>query len=116
MPFIYRIANRTSDDVYYGSTAKTLHQRFVSHKNAGHQTRAKSVLDCPTAYIELVEEVNDEDRVARERWWVANNPCVNKNLPGGRPQSYYTERRSANKEKYNAYMREYKARKKLLRS
>jgi hypothetical protein len=34
------------------------------------------VLECPTHFIELVEEVSEEVD-ARLRWWIENHPCVN---------------------------------------
>ena len=36
---------------------------------------------CPTAYYEVVEEVSEEDRKVRERWWIDNHPCVNTQRP-----------------------------------
>ena len=81
MPFIYRIANHTSDDVYYGSTIqKYLCKRLAQHR--GHRSsRSRDIVACPTAYIELVEEVSVEDQKVRERWWIENHPCVNRNIP-----------------------------------
>jgi hypothetical protein len=90
MPFIYALKNRTSDDVYYGSTKqKYLSGRKGDHRAsynrwiAGkfHYVSSFEIIKCPTAYIEPVEEVSEENRKERERWWVENNPCVNKNKP-----------------------------------
>ena len=107
MPFIYRIANRTSDDVYYGSTTQSLKERFRGHFKPGNRSHSKLITSCPTAYIELVEEVSVEDKVARERWWVENNPCVNKQLPGRSNKDSNVAWKAVNREKYNAYQREY---------
>ena len=85
MPFIYAIKNRTTDLVYYGSTTKSIQKRFSVHKAVHREGRQKltafKVLACPTAYIELVEEVSVEDQKVRERWWIDNHPCVNRNIP-----------------------------------
>ena len=90
MPFIYAIKNRTTDLVYYGSTKTPINHRFNRHKylarqhDAGKTTTKGSayvVVRCETAYIELVEEVSEENMLVRERWWIENHPCVNKQLP-----------------------------------
>ena len=93
MPSIYALRNRTSDDVYYGST----NERWLSSRWAKHQTAFRSqsrysasfeILKCPTAYIELLEEVSVEDRYVREGWWIRNHPCVNKQVAGRTKQEY----------------------------
>jgi predicted GIY-YIG superfamily endonuclease len=84
MPFIYALRNRTSDLVYYGSTKADLKSRLQAHKSSYNQnknTTSKQIVKCPTAYIELLEEVSVEDRFVRERWWIENNPCVNQRIP-----------------------------------
>jgi len=90
MPFIYALRNRTSDDVYYGSTKRRLlclrkgdHRSSYNKWVAGkfHYLTSFEVIKCPTAYIELCEEVSEEEMLVRERWWVENHPCVNKNRP-----------------------------------
>ena len=111
MPFIYRIANRTSDDVYYGFTTLTLTERLAKHRCEVRSSSAE-VLRCPTAYIELVEEVNEEDIVARERWWIENNPCVNRNIPRGSRKEINRAYEASEKGREKA--RRYRAKKKLL--
>jgi len=97
MPFIYAIKNRTTDLVYYGSTTKSIQKRFSVHKAVHREGRQKltafKVLACPTAYIELVEEVSVEDQKVRERWWIENNPCVNIQRPNGTYAEWYARNR-----------------------
>ena len=90
MPYIYALRNRTTDLVYYGSTKETLKARLRKHKaermyylrgKRPYATTSYQILDCPTAYIELVEEVRVEDRFVREKWWIENNTCVNRFIP-----------------------------------
>jgi predicted GIY-YIG superfamily endonuclease len=82
MPFIYALRNRTTDLVYYGSTTRPLQTRLRDHRNQQNTTiTSKQITSCPTAYIELCEEVSEEEMLVRERWWIENNPCVNKHLP-----------------------------------
>jgi len=81
MPSIYAIRNRTSDDVYYGSTISPLALRLRGHKYCKRYMTSREIVACPTAYIELVEEVSVEQMKERENWWIRNNPCVNKARP-----------------------------------
>ena len=81
MPFIYALRNRTSNDVYYGST-NNMKERWGNHKCKGNRSRSRIVMACPTAYYEVVEEVSEEDRKMREGWWILNHTCVNKNIAG----------------------------------
>ena len=103
--YIYALKNRTTDLVYYGSTKQTLNRRFIVHKSQHKrgdtylQNTASQVLSCPTAYIELCEEVNEDNMDERERWWIENNPCVNKRLP----LQTQKEWRIKNREKLNEY-------------
>lgn len=123
MPFIYALRNRTTDLVYYGSTTLTLPKRLAVHRVSHHSSH--QIADCPTAYIEAVEEVSVGDRYARERWWIENHPCVNRNIPNQtsveRKRAYYLahqdeikakrkEHYLANREKKIAYATEYKRR------
>ena len=84
---VYAVRNRSSPDTYIGTSKK----QYLSQRLAGHlydlrehvkgNTRWVSsfqILRCPTAYIELLEECDEEVRKVRERWWVENTPnCVN---------------------------------------
>jgi len=90
--YIYALKNRTTDLVYYGSTKMSLARRWAVHKS-GYKNNTKyvssfEVLKCPTAYIELVEEVSEEQRYERERWWIENNPCVNRQVAGRSKAEY----------------------------
>ena len=105
MPFIYALRNRTTDLVYYGSTTMTLPKRLARHRTSTGKasTTGSSIAQCPTAYIELLEEVSEEQMDERERWWIENHPCVNRNIPNRtskeRLRAYYL----ANREKRIAY-------------
>lgn len=85
----YAIRNRSSPDTYIGTTTKTLSVRWNAHQydlrehQKGNTKWVSSfqVLECPTAYIELLEDLGECDkatRKARERWWIETTPnCVN---------------------------------------
>jgi hypothetical protein len=78
MPYIYALRNKTTDLVYYGATKReltvVLKERSSVHY---HDVDFRKVTQCPTAYIELVEEVSEKDMRKRCNWWIKNNPCVN---------------------------------------
>jgi len=98
---------------YYGSTTrKYLCQRLSEHKKLTNKGSSRQIVGFPDCEITLIEtfpcQSKDELR-ARERYWIENNECINKNIPGRTKQEY----REQNKEKTSEYNREYHQRKKL---
>ena len=101
--------------VYYGSTTqKYLSVRLCQHKSDSkdctkHNTCASKLLyaDGASVTITLVENVKDcKDKYelqARERWYIENNECVNKVVPGRTRQEY----RVINRESLKVYHKEY---------
>jgi len=93
---IYKITDNNNTKTYYGSTTKTLQQRFRLHKNAYKRYNVNkhnkvSIFDifnefgCENCKIELVEnvEVNDKKELReREGHYIRNNECINKNISG----------------------------------
>jgi adenylate kinase family enzyme len=86
---IYKITSYQTDAVYYGSTCNTLAKRFQSHKDAfkykKYPPMSKQILCYEECMITLVEKYpcNDKSELtARERYYIENNECVNKQLPG----------------------------------
>ena len=65
------------------------------------------VLDCPTSYIELLEEVSEEDLAVRERWWIENHPCVNKLIPTQTQAEWYVKNREHAIAKACSYQKEH---------
>ena len=117
MPYIYALRNKTTDLVYYGSTKETLNARFRKHKSERmyylrggrpYATTSYQILDCPTAYIELVEEVSEEDKSVREKWWIQNNTCVNKFIPLHDRKEYCRNYYLAHQEEIKARSRAYR--------
>ena len=90
---IYKIYDNTNGDTYYGSTCNELRFRIKQHKHDAYSTSAKR-LQCHTTSksiilnddytYSVVEEFPCENRhqlLTRERWYIENNQCVNKNIP-----------------------------------
>ena len=84
---IYKIHSYQTDLVYYGSTTETLCRRFSGHKTSAKQGSAitsKQILEYDDAMITLVELCpcnSKSELLARERFYIENNPCVNKQIP-----------------------------------
>lgn len=90
---IYRITAPNLGKFYYGSTSKPLNYRLNEHKssadryNNGNVNKVCSSIaliydkDVKIEEVEVVSGTIVQIR-ERERHWIDNNPCVNKNKPG----------------------------------
>lgn len=90
---IYKLTVNGSDDVYYGSTIQPLSKRIGGHFNkfndwkngSTHYFTAFKLFELEDPIITLVENYpcnNVEELTARERFYIENNACVNKQVPG----------------------------------
>jgi len=81
---IYKITSTAGDKVYIGSTTQKLKYRFT-----GHLTNSCSVhilfkeYGVDTCTIEAIEEVKNEERLVREKYWIEHyrETAVNINRP-----------------------------------
>jgi len=80
---IYKIVCNETNEVYYGSTRqKYLSNRIKTHR--GENCISKQIIDRKNYYYELVEDYSCNNRYeleTRERWYILNNDCINKNIP-----------------------------------
>ena len=111
---IYKIVSNINDDVYYGSTTeRTLARRLAQHvqeykkyiKNNPkvHYTTSFKLIETNDYDIVLVEQVSCNSREElhrRERFYIENNTCVNKVIPGRTRKEYRIDNRKKIKE-YN---------------
>ena len=115
---IYKIVSMNNPDmVYYGHTCQTLSQRFSTHKAPSNTSTSKIIIEKGDAIIILVEEYpcnNIMEATAREAFYVLNNNCINKNVPGRTDKEYrdshkeqMNEYRDSHKEQLNEYQKEY---------
>ena len=111
---IYRIVSNVCDLVYYGSTCETLSRRLSEHR-----ADYKLYLNGKDKYItsfEIIEKGNYEivlvenypcnskvELKSRERFYIENNECVNKYIPG-RTQKEWVEE---NPEKIKEYKKKW---------
>ena len=90
---IYKLYDNTNGDTYYGSTCNKLRFRIQRHKSDAYSNCERKIkCACTSKPIILndnysysvVEEFPCENKHqlhTRERWWIENNNCVNKQIP-----------------------------------
>ena len=104
---IYKLVNDEMPGlVYYGSTCNTFAKRLCSHKAPSNKCRSKCLFEYGTVQIFLVEDYPCENKLqlnARERFYIENNDCVNKSIPGRTQKEYY----EANHDEINRKQKEY---------
>ncbi len=100
------------DDVYYGATTRTLAQRMTKHREGFRYNKkmkcTSSLLfekygleNCKIELVELFPCHSNEELNAREGFYIRNNACLNKMIPGGTQQEWYDR----NREKINTFRR-----------
>ena len=105
---IYKIVNDINDNVYYGSTT----QKYLSMRMSSHRKRPVSIknLDCPisSCKIFLVEDYpcdTKDQLLKKERWYIENNDCINKQIPTRTIKEY--QQTEKNKQYRKEYYKEY---------
>ena len=96
---IYKIVDNTNDNVYIGITTQTLKHRLTQHKSY-ESCMSRDIIKNGDYRIELIEHTDDK---TRERHWIENTDCINKQIPGRTDKEYYEE----NKEKIAEYYKKY---------
>lgn len=92
---IYKLVSNVSDKVYYGSTTQSLSLRKSGHKKTYNKIKKGDVKRGKVSSFDLFEEgdvdivlienfpcESKEELHARERHYIENNECLNKNIPG----------------------------------
>jgi hypothetical protein len=112
---IYKLVCNETGMTYFGSTAQsTLSKRLGQHKSTyeGYKKGMKvsctsfKILENGNYEIILVEDYpceRKEQLIARERWYIENNECCNKEVPGRTDKEY----REENKEKLAEWHKKY---------
>ena len=105
---IYKLVNDTLGLTYYGCTINTLRQRLNGHKTKGNKCKSKILFQGEgEVKIYLVEEYPTENRdllKMRERYYIENNDCVNKCIPGRTGK----ERYETIKDEIKQYQKQYR--------
>ena len=100
---VYAIVDNKTNLTYYGSTRQKLSNRIIAHKTyykkyiqgfeVGLCTSFEILQhdDYSVKVIELVEFEFVNELYARERFWILNTPCVNKQIPLRTQKEYYRD-------------------------
>lgn len=121
---IYKITNIGYNECYYGSTIQSLAKRMASHrKNYKEYKMGKNKFitsfnlfdkyGLENCKIELVENFDCNTREQlnqREGYWIRNNECLNKNIPGRTFEDlkqYMKDYREEHKEEIQKKKKEY---------
>jgi hypothetical protein len=91
--------------IYYGSTCD-LKTRICRHKDTSNACKSKQIIDrgnYKVAILETYENIDEYDLHERERWYILNKPCINKQIPHRTKKEYYQD----NKEKIAEQKKEY---------
>ena len=104
---IYKIICDETNLTYYGSTTKKyLCQRMSAHKHDAKKGKSTGISGMTNPKIYLVEKFPcdcKEELFKRERFYIENNECCNKQIPSRTKKEY----KEINKEKHNEYCRNY---------
>ena len=103
---IYMIYDNTNGNVYYGSTIKTLKQRLYYYKYPSSRCISKEIIKNNNYIIKEIETIyyiHYHKVLWRERWYIEEFECINKNSP-----IITNEERKENKKKYDEENKEQK--------
>ena len=103
---IYKIVNDELNLTYYGSTCSTLTKRLSCHRTFNTTTSTILFSTETKPEIFLVEKFPCNDKMElhqRERFYIENNECVNKDIPGRTLKEYYEDTREQRKEYSKKY-------------
>jgi len=91
--FIYKLYCLTSGLAYYGSTINPVEIRLIGHKY-NPTTSSDLIIKNNNYKIEVLEEFdfnNKTELLNREKFYILNNDCVNKNIPLRTKQEWYLD-------------------------
>tara|TARA_B110000285_G_scaffold48000_1_gene54223 strand:- start:940 stop:1614 length:675 start_codon:yes stop_codon:yes gene_type:complete len=107
---IYRIYDNTNGDVYYGSTANILRVRMSKHKsdakNEKKICKSKSIILNDDYFYNEVEKYpcnSKKELETRERYYIENFTCVNKQVPTRTPKEWREDHKEDIKEYHSNY-------------
>mgnify|MGYP003650882274 CR=1 FL=1 len=111
---IYKIVCNITNDVYIGSTVRTLEKRLISHKSSCRNDKRKcsshTIIERGDYKIELIELHPCETNLQleqREGYYQRNIKCINKYLTGRTRKEYSKLWRTENKEILKVKQKEY---------
>ena len=114
--YIYKIYDNTNGNVYYGSTKQLLCKRIAGHKakyncylnkniNSSYCKSYEIIKNNDYSYC-VVEELEYESKwelLNKERYYIENNECINKQIPTRTGKEYYENNKEIIAEKGKIY-------------
>lgn len=101
---IYKLICSETNNVYFGSSCQPyLSRRLAQHKSPSNSCVSRHFINPTIHLIELFPCTCIEELRKKERFYIDNYPCVNKQLPGQTPKEYYL----ANQEQKKEYKKKY---------
>jgi hypothetical protein len=76
--------NLPPDQIYWGHTTQTIEERLTEHELKSNKCVSRRIIEAGSYHIEEVAVYDCKDKreaLWHERWWIENNPHVNKYLP-----------------------------------
>lgn len=109
---IYKIYSTSGDKVYVGSTTQSLAERLRQHRNNENPGTSRILFEeygVDNCMIESLEEVKEEERYSRERYWIEIlENIVNERIPGRVGNERFKVSYDKHKEKRLAKQKAYK--------
>jgi len=81
MGVVYMIFCLTTGEVYYGSTKRWVLRKHNHRCLKGHQSVAKQIIERGNYEFIILEQVDDDQLLIRERYYIDTFPCVNQIRP-----------------------------------
>ena len=91
---IYKLIDNTNGNIYIGSTVQPLYKRKSQHKEKRNSCMSKIIIDNGDYDIILIENYpckSKEELLKRERYYIENTNCINKNIPGRSCDEWYKD-------------------------
>ena len=112
---IYKLVNDELNLTYYGSTSNEIRKRLNEHKSrakVSNNCTSHKLFESGICKIYLVEKFPCEDKIElsqRERFYIENNECVNKFIPGRTKKEYHQDYKEIIAHKAKIYNQKNKA-------
>lgn len=97
--YIYKLVCSESNKVYFGSTTNPL-RRYYQHCSSKNNCSSKILIDPELQVLECINIENEtefkKNLILREKHYIKNNECVNKNIPMRSHKEYYQDKLAEN--------------------
>ncbi len=78
MGIIYFIQCLETNEIYIGSTTRTLEDRINGHRKQGNMCSSKQIIDRDNYIYDVLEEVDNNNLLDREQYYMETTDCINK--------------------------------------